>query len=80
MVRRMKITQRMYGPTVPLFYSGFKCTNMIPMTTTLRYRAFTPVCSYNKQFRFVMSVDKDSKIDNKEFLKIVDEEIENLMK
>ena len=68
------------GPTVPLVYSGFKCTDMIPMVTTLRHRAFTPVCSYNKQFRFVMSVDVESKIDNKEFLKMVDDEIENLIK
>jgi hypothetical protein len=68
------------GPIVPLFYSGFKCTNMTPMTTTLRQRAFAPVCSYNKQFRFAMSIDKESKIDNKEFLKMVDDEIENLIK
>jgi hypothetical protein len=70
----------MPGPSVPLFYSGYKCKGITPMTTTSRLRAFVPVYSYNKQFRFLMSVDKDSKIDNKEFLKIVDEEIENLMK
>jgi hypothetical protein len=74
------IVSNVPGPTVPLFYSGFKCTNMTPMTTTSRQRAYAPVCSYNQQFMFSMSIDKESKIDNKEFLKMVDDEIENLIK
>jgi NRPS condensation-like uncharacterized protein len=69
----------MPGPTVPLFYQGMRCTKITPMATTSRLRAFIPVFSYNKKFGLMMSVDKDSNIDNKEFIRIVEEEIEKLI-
>lgn len=69
----------MPGPTVPLFYDGMRCTKITPMATTSRLRAFIPVFSYNKKFGLMMSVDKDSKIDNKEFIKLIEVEIENLI-
>jgi hypothetical protein len=63
------------GPVSPLYFAGSKLTKLIPITSNARTRAFLPILSYDKKFNLLLTIDKDSGIDKKEFMRLVEEEI-----
>lgn len=71
------IVSNVPGPTEPLYYAGCKLKMIAPIISTRNARAFLPIISYNKQFRFIMSVDVESKIDDNMFMNFIEKEIDS---
>ena len=67
------------GPTKPLYLANSKLEYMIPIASNSRAKAFIPLTSYNNRFRFIFSVDKESEVDHKRIVNMVEEEIEALI-
>jgi hypothetical protein len=67
------------GPASPLFFGGCKMSGVTPVVTTQRLNCFVPIVSYNKQFKICMCVDEASKIDKEKFIKLIEDEIKNII-
>jgi diacylglycerol O-acyltransferase / wax synthase len=70
------IVSNVPGPTEPLYYAGCKLKMIAPIISTRNARSFLPIISYNKQFRFILSVDVESKIDDGMFIDFIEKEID----
>ena len=68
------------GPMSPLYFAGSRLTKLIPITSNSRSRVFLPVLSYDKKFNLLLTIDSDSGIDKKEFMRIIEEEVVALTK
>jgi NRPS condensation-like uncharacterized protein len=66
------------GPTTPVYYGGCKVTSIVPIISTNQVRDFFLIYSYNKTFLVKFAVDIDCRVDQNEFLKILDEEFVKL--
>jgi hypothetical protein len=68
------------GPVKPLIMSGCKMEFVAPFASNSRSKAFVPILSYNNQFRFIFTVDEISGLDHENFVKIVEAELDSLIK
>jgi hypothetical protein len=67
------------GPTIPLYFDGFKINSIVPFMTNYRFNCFFTISSYNKQFRISAAVDKGLSFDLKGFINSFDEELMKLI-
>ena len=68
------------GPIKPLYLAGCKLELVAPFASNSRTKAFVSVMSYNNQFRFIFTVDQESGVDHKNFVDIVEKEIDDIIK
>jgi len=72
------IVSNVPGPNSTLYYGNSKLIMIAPIATTANIRSFLPMITYNNTVRFVYSVDVDSGIDEKEFIKYLGEAIDSI--
>lgn len=56
------------------------CETIIPICTSARALPYIPLMSYNGEFRFCLTIDESIKVDEKEFISIVEKMIESVPK